>query len=111
MVNTAAVKLDLEAGPALRQTVFTDGFEDNAFAVRGAGNFLWVISPGYELSENAAVFYDSYNTSFMSLTALTAKLNGSLSARASFQFNSESNPPLDRKSSDTVSRFTVVYSF
>ena len=111
VINTAAFKLNLEAGPALRQTLFTDGYEDNAFAARGAGNFLWVISPGYEFSENAAVFYDSYNTSFMSLTALTAKLNGSLSARASFQFNSESNPPLGRKSSDTVSRITIVYAF
>ncbi len=111
IVNTDTMRLAVEAGPALRQTNFTNGVTDNAFAARGAGNFWWALSPGLEFSEGATIFYDSFNTSFQSLTALTAKLSGKLSARASFQLNTESNPPLGRKKSDTTSRVTLVYAF
>ena len=111
LINTANVTLALEGGPALRQTRYTSGFNDSALAARGAGNFNWVVSPTLNFSENATVFYDSFNTSVQSITALTAKLGGALSARASFQFNNESNPPLGRKNSDTTSRVTLVYSY
>ncbi|WP_426164740.1 DUF481 domain-containing protein [Sandarakinorhabdus sp. DWP1-3-1] len=111
IIATDTMKLSVEAGPALRQTQFTNGISDNALAARGAGNFWWALTPGLEFSESATVFYDSFNTSFQSLTALTAQLSGALSARASFQLNTESNPPLGRKSNDTISRVTLVYSF
>lgn len=111
VINSDSFKLAVEAGPALRQTRFTDGVTSNTFAVRGAGNLRWVISPTTEFTENATVFYDSFNTSFQSITALTAKLGGDLSARASFQFNSESNPPFGRDNTDTTSRVTLVYAF
>ncbi len=105
------VRLAMEAGPALRQTRFTDGLNANTFAARGALNAGWKITDGIELTEDASVFYDSTNTSFQSLTALTARINGALSARMSVQFNSESNPPLGRKNTDTTSRVTLVYGF
>lgn len=111
VINTETLRLALEAGPALRQTKFTDGVSSNTFAARGALDFWWQIGPGFELTENATVFYDSFNTSFQSITALTAKLTGAFSARASFQFNSESNPPLDRRNTDTITRLTLVYAF
>ncbi len=38
IINTDSVKLDVEGGPALRQTRYTSGINDNAFAARGAGN-------------------------------------------------------------------------
>jgi putative salt-induced outer membrane protein len=111
VINTGKVTLAVEGGPALRQTLFTSGFDDRAFAARGAGNFKWVVSPALTFTENATVFYDSFNTSVQSITALTAKLGGALSARASFQFNNESNPPAGRRNSDTTSRVTLVYSY
>ncbi len=111
ILNSDDLKLAVEAGPALRQTRFTDGFNDNTLAARGAVNFLWAINDGITFTENATLYYDSFNTSFQSITALTAKLNGALSARASFQFNNESNPPLGLENSDTVTRLTLVYSF
>ncbi|OYU14573.1 MAG: hypothetical protein CFE37_10215 [Alphaproteobacteria bacterium PA4] len=111
LFDSPKLRLGLEAGPAFRQTKFTNGVQDNTFAARGAGNFWWGISSGLELTENATVFYDSFNTSVQSLTALTAKLNSKLSARASFQLNTESNPPLGRETSDTISRLTLVYGF
>ncbi len=111
LVNTDSIKVAIEAGPALRQTRYTSGFDDSAFAARGAGSLNWTISPSLAFTENATIFYDSFNTSVQSITALTAKLGGALSARASFQYNNESNPPAGRKNSDTTSRVTLVYSY
>ena len=111
VINTPSIKLAVEGGPALRQTRYTSGFNDNTFAARGAGNLDWRISPALTFTENATIFYDSFNTSVQSITALTAKLGGALSARASFQYNNESNPPAGRKNSDTTSRVTLVYSY
>jgi len=105
------VTLALEAGPALRQTRFTNGFNANTFAARGALNAGFKITDTIQITENASVFYDSTNTSFQSLTALTAQISGALSARMSVQFNSESNPPLGRENTDTTSRVTLVYGF
>lgn len=111
IINNDSVKLSLEAGPALRQTRFTNGVNDNAFAARGAADFLWNINDGLAFTQTGLIFYDSFNTSTQAISALTAKLSGALSARASFQFNSESNPPLGRENTDTTSRVTIVYAF
>jgi putative salt-induced outer membrane protein len=111
IINNDSVKLSVEGGPALRQTRFTNGIDDNAFAARAAGNFEWQINEGLQFTQSGLLFYDSFNTSTQAISALTAKLSGALSARASFQFNSESNPPAGRENTDTVSRVTIVYSF
>ena len=111
VINTPNLLVALEGGPALRQTRFTNGIDDNAFAARGALNAKWLINDGLTLTQNATVFYDSFNTSIYSLTSLTAKVSGALSARLSFQLNSESNPPLGLENLDTISRVTLVYAF
>jgi putative salt-induced outer membrane protein len=111
LVNTPSLTVGIEGGPALRQTRFTDGVDDNAVAARGALNAKWLINDGLTLTQNATIFYDSFNTSVYSLTSLTAKVSGALSARLSFQLNSESNPPIGLENLDTISRVTLVYAF
>ncbi|MBB6227431.1 putative salt-induced outer membrane protein [Polymorphobacter multimanifer] len=101
----------VEGGPALRQTQFTDGLNETNFAARVAGNVRWQLSERLKLTEDASYFYDGNNNSLQALTALNAKINGSLTARLSHQINTESNPPLGRRNSDQVSRGTIVYSF
>ena len=105
------LRLALEGGPAIRQTAFTNGDEQTSVAARGGLTARWAISPTVTLSENASVYYESFNTSFASLTSLTARINGALSARLSLQVNTESNPPAGRQNSDTTSRATLVYNF
>ncbi|KPF73313.1 hypothetical protein IP88_09635 [alpha proteobacterium AAP81b] len=111
LIDRPNLGLSLEGGPAVRQTRFTDGRNDNRFAGRIAGDFRWQITPILAFTETASLFADSGNTSLMSLTALTAKLGGDFSARLSFQLNTESNPPLGRANEDTISRVTLVYGF
>jgi putative salt-induced outer membrane protein len=104
-------RMALEAGPAIRQTAFTNGNEETSIAARGGLIARWAITPALVLTENSSIYVDSFNTSFASLTALTARINGALSARASLQINTESNPPAGRRNSDTTSRATIVYNF
>lgn len=111
LVDTAALNIAVDGGPAVRQTRFTDGVSETTFAGRAALNAKWVISPRLTLSETATYYADDVNSSLLSLTQLTAKLNGRLSARASFQINNEANPPPGRINTDTVTRATLVYNF
>lgn len=111
VIDNPGLKLSFEGGPSLRQTAFTDGRNENRFGARGGGNFLWQIAPALTFTEDATVFYDSQNTSFMSLTALNAKVTGHLTARIGYQLNTESNPPAGRRKRDSVTRLTLGYSF
>jgi putative salt-induced outer membrane protein len=111
LVDSEDLTVAIDGGPAVRQTRFTNGVNETSFAGRAALNAKWVISPRLTLSETATYFADDVNSSLLSLTQLTAKLNGSLSARASFQVNNEANPPPGRINTDTVTRATIVYSF
>ncbi len=111
LIERPTLKMALEGGPALRQTRFTNGLDDVGFAFRSAANLRWDATPKLAFTQNASVYHDTFNTSLQSLAATTAKLNGALSARASFQLNTESNPPAGRRTADTTSRLTLVYSF
>ena len=111
LVDSDAITIAVDGGPAVRQTRFTDGVNETSFAGRAAFNAKWIINPRLTLTNVATYYADDLNSSLLSLTQLTAKLNGRLSARASFQLNNEANPPPGRINSDTVTRATLVYSF
>lgn len=111
LINRSNISLALEGGAALRQTLYTSGINSNVFAARGGLNGKWLINKTLTLSQNATVYDDSSNMSVFSLTAVTAKVTGAMSARMSFQLNSESNPPPGLERVDTTSRVTLVYSF
>ena len=111
VVDNAAVRIAFEGGPALRETWFTNGVDNITVAARAATDMRWSVTPRWTLTNNSAVYYDDFNVSLQSLTAATGKLGGSLSARASIQYNSESNPPIGRRKADTTSRLTLVYEF
>lgn len=110
-IDRERLKLDVEAGPALRQTNYIDG--ENEFTVSGriAGNLAWILSPNTTFTQSAEAFLESSNSTFNATSALTTKMSDALSLRASFNVRHESEPPLGRKSTDTTSRLTLVYDF
>lgn len=111
VIDRERLKLDVEGGPALRQTDFVGG--DSEFTVSGrvAGNLVWDMAPNASLTQNAAAFLESGNSTITSLTAVTTKMSSALSLRASFELRHETEPPFGRKSTDTSTRVTVVYDF
>ena len=105
------MQLDLEAGPSLRQTHYITGLDDNKLAARASLAYRWTIRDGLEFTEDASALMDSGNKTLQSTTAITTKLIGALSARLSFNWQRETNPPLGLKKDDYVTHLTAVYDF
>lgn len=111
LVEQRDLRLDVQAGPALRQINYDDRGDEFAFSARLGGDLSWTIRPDLVFTQNATVFLDSVSSSLTSTTALTTKLRGDLSARASFDVRAETEPPAGREHTDTTTRATLVYSF
>lgn len=105
------LRLDVQAGPALRQINYIDHDDEIAFSGRLGGDLSWTLRPGTVFTQNATLFVDSVSSTFNSTTALTTKLQGRLSGRASFDIRHETEPPTGREQTDTTSRVSLVYSF
>lgn len=110
-IKSPAIRLDLELGPAFRQTAFTDQTEQSNIAARGTLAFNWKLLSGLSVSQNASAYVQSSNSTLSGTTALNAKLIGPLSAALSYNVQYESMPPAGSVSTDTTSRASLVYSF
>jgi putative salt-induced outer membrane protein len=111
LIDRTGMTLDIDGGPALRQTRFTNDQSDNEFGARGSLTYRWTIRDGFTFSEDASVVTSDGNTTLISATALTAKLTSFISTRMSFNVQSETQPLPGRQATDTVTRASIVYSF
>jgi putative salt-induced outer membrane protein len=111
VLKSARTKLDLELGPAYRNTDFTDNTNQSAIAGRGTLNFSWRITNGLSVTQVASAYVQRFNSTVGGTTSLTAKLIGPLSASLSYAVQYESEPPAGSMTTDTTSRAALVYSF
>jgi len=111
MIDRPGLRLNVQAGPALRQINYYSQDDEAAVSGRLAGDLAWTIRPDLVFTQNTTVFLDTVSSSLTSSTALTTKLRGDLSARASFDVRMESEPPAGREHTDTTTRASLVYSF
>lgn len=111
LIDREDLKLSVEGGPALRQTDYYDLDSDNTVSGRIAGAFEWTIWPGTVFTQTAAAFLESSNSTLDATSAITTKVQGDLSARASFDVRHEADPPQGLEKTDTTTRVTLVYSF
>ncbi len=125
LIKTKDMRLAIKAGPAIRITDFAGGDTKSSLAGLLGLDFDWKISDNLKFSQDsggtwasdaqgftsAITVIDSNNTSFTATSALDAKLLGALSARFSYTIEHETNPPVGRAKTDTLSRATLVYDF
>jgi putative salt-induced outer membrane protein len=111
LVKTKTFTLDVKVGPAWQRSSYIDAPSDSLFSAYGALDLAWKIGKTITFTENASSTYNDQNTELTSNTALTAKLNKALSARVDYQVTYNSNPPIDTKTTDLLTRFTLVYGF
>lgn len=104
-------QLDVEVGPGIRLTAFTDNRTETNPSARGSLDFRWQMIAGLSLRQQAAAYVERFNSTISSTTALNAKLLGPLSAQFSYNVQFESMPPVGRENTDTVSRASLVYTF
>ena len=111
LIKGPNLKLNVEAGPALRQSDYVvEGFEAT-LAARLAGYLTWRISPRLEFSQSLVTYLDTKNSTVLANTALTTKLEGPFSARASYEVRHEKDPPEGRENTDTTTKATILYNF
>ena len=111
VIDQDNMQLSVKGGPAWRKTNFVGGGSDSSIAAMVAGDYWWQISERLRLTQNAAAYFQSGNTSLSSLTGLEAKFDDSLSARLSYGVEHETDPPLGAKKTDTLTRVTLIYGF
>ncbi|GAA0460697.1 MULTISPECIES: DUF481 domain-containing protein [Sphingomonas] len=111
-IKRPALTLDLELGPAFRQTDFTDETQESSLAARGSVDFDWRLTPALTLRQDASAYLAAQaNSTVSSTTAVDAKLLGPLSAQVSYAVRYESRPPEGSVTTDTTTRASLVYSF
>lgn len=111
VIDEESMTLDLDAGPAMRQTWLTDNGHESEWAGRIALAYRWTIRDGLDLTQDASALLATDSSTLISVTALSAKLTGALSGRLSFNVQNETDPPDDRVGTDTATRATLVYQF
>lgn len=110
-VERPDLRVDLQAGPALRQVDYYATGDEIAFSARFGSDLSWKIRPDLIFTQNSTVFLDSVSSTLTAVTALTTKLRSDLSARTAFDLRYESEPAPGRKNTDTTLRTSLVYSF
>lgn len=110
-IKNPAMRLDLELGPAYRYTNFTDDTVENNIATRGSIDFSWKMSPAITITQKADAYYERFNSTLSSTSALNAKLFGPLAGQLSYNVRYENMPPVGRVTTDTITRASLVYTF
>lgn len=112
LLNNPRTHLELEGGPALRETDFHDGGgEATALAGRASANFAWKITPRLQFKQTGSLFLESHDGSGSALTELDAALFGPLKLRLSYELRYERDDFRKVDTLDTSSRATFVYAF
>jgi len=114
--DSPAFSLEINGGPALRQTRFIattmlPARSTRKLNFRGTGIIGWNISDGLTFTEEVGMLLGSKNSTYYSRSALTASLTNVLSARISFDIDHETNPPPGVVKTDTSTRASLVYNF
>ncbi len=121
VVDREGLSLAIKAGPAYRVTEYTDGRSESRVAGLAGFDFDWQIFERLTLTQDAnavaetggeaLVIVDGSNTTLNLLTGLDVKVSDSLRARMSYQLDYDSNPPVGKVSTDTLTRATLIYGF
>lgn len=110
-VDRPNLKLQLDAGPAVRYARYDGKSNDSEAVARGSVTLVWVARPGLTLTENGAVVIDRSRSSARSTLALDTNLLGPLKARLSYNVQFERRETEARDQLDTITRATLVYGF
>ncbi|MEQ9314553.1 MAG: DUF481 domain-containing protein [Henriciella sp.] len=84
---------------------------EQSFSVIGSSSFAHAFNEAVKFSNETNVIYASESTQVGNVTALTAALTNTFSARFSFDVRHDTNPPAGFEATDTVTRASLVYAF
>jgi len=121
VIDGRQMRLAVKAGPAWRTTQFVNGLSESSIAALAGLDFDWTITDRVKITQDAnavaaaggsaVAIIDSNNTSINLVTGLEGKISDRLTTRLSYTVEYDSNPPAGSVSTDTLTRFTLVYGF
>lgn len=111
VITSANSQLNIKAGPAWRKTSLIGGGSNSSIAGLAALDSFWQISDNLRLTQDLSAYVESDNSTFTSTTGVETKLVGAFSARLSYSWEHETDPPLGVQKTDKISRATLVYDF
>jgi putative salt-induced outer membrane protein len=103
--------IDVEVGPGYFHGENASGGEESGMTVHGAAQLRWRVSPSAQFAQTVNVERGTSNMHTVAETSLSTKINGTMQMKAAFSARNDSNVPVDKKSTDTQTSLTVVYSF
>ncbi|MCT2400847.1 DUF481 domain-containing protein [Novosphingobium mangrovi (ex Huang et al. 2023)] len=103
--------MSLEAGPAVRHTLFVVEPSETTWSMLTSLEFNWKVNGTLKFTQNASSYVGSDDSTFTSLTGIEAGLAEGLKAKMSYSFQHETSPPDGALKTDTISRFSLVYGF
>ncbi len=109
--HSARGKVDFEAGPAVRETDFVAQPNRTTLAARASLAAHYALTPTLTLSEDAAMFFETGDTTASSTSAIDTRLIGRLKAKLSYNLQYEQDSLVGHNSLDTIGRATLVYAF
>ena len=121
VIGNDAAKLSVKAGPSWRLVDYIDGTQESSFGGLAGLDFDWRFADNLTFTQDAnlvadggagaTVIVDSISTSALLTSGLEAKISDGLTTRLSYTVDYDSNPPEGAVSTDTLTRFTLVYGF
>lgn len=122
LVDAAQTKWSVRAGPGVKQDRIraqtrpdpsqnVAGRTVDSFSIIGRSDLRHAVNDGVTLTNDSSGVWAETSTQFRNESALTAALTDALSARVSFEVRYDTDPPIGTKSTDTVTRFSIVYGF
>lgn len=100
--------LDTTTVPA---TVVTAATTEESFGATAQSNFAHAFNDNVAFTNDTSVLYAETSTQIGNISAITATLTDTLSARVSFEVRHDTDPVDGFESTDTISRVSLVYGF
>lgn len=109
--KTETSEFEYSIGPGYARSETIDGETISGAIVRGALDYQWKISDTANFRQFLSTEVGSENTKSRSETSLSAQINGSLAMKVSLVMDHNTETGDDRKSLDTQTAVTLVYTF
>ena len=121
LLDTTAAQLSVKAGPSWRSVKLLDGTGQSSLGALAGLDFDWRLAKQLKFTQDAnmvadagggaTLVVDSNSTSVLLTSGLEATISDGLTTRLSYTVDYDSNPPAGAVSTDTLTRFTLVYGF
>ena len=121
VIDNDSASLSVKGGPAFRVTERIDGISQSRIGGLLGVDFDWRIADRITFTQDAnavaetggeaLVIIDGANTTVNLVSGLDFKISDALRSRLSYQLEYNSNPGIGAESTDTLTRFTLVYGF